>query len=131
MKRVIVESPFAGDVERNLAYVRACMADCLKRGEAPYASHALYTQPGVLNDNDPAERKLGIEAGFAWREAAERTVFYVDLGWSRGMKQGHEDCVMKGRPFETRRLGGCWAEPPVYQPDPNPWRDGPTPDGQD
>lgn len=131
MKRVIVESPFAGDVERNLAYVRACMADCLRRGEAPYASHALYTQPGVLDDNDPAERKQGIEAGFAWRAAAELTVFYIDLGWSRGMQLGLEDCQQKGKPFETRALLGRWAEPERYKLDPNPWRDGPTPDGQD
>jgi len=110
VKRVIVESPFAGDVGRNLAYVRACMADCLRRGEAPYASHALYTQPGVLDDTDPVERKLGIEAGFAWRAAADLTVFYIDLGSSRGMKLGLEDCEQKGKPFETRALLGVWAE---------------------
>jgi hypothetical protein len=83
MKRVIIESPFAGQVERNLAYVRACMRDCLLRGEAPFASHALYTQPGVLNDDVPEDRNLGIDAVFAWREHADLTVFYVDLGWSR------------------------------------------------
>lgn len=47
---VIIESPYAGDVDRNLEYLRAAMRDCLKRGEAPFASHALYTQPGVLDD---------------------------------------------------------------------------------
>ena len=39
MKLVIVESPFAGDTERNIRYARACLADCLRRGEAPFASH--------------------------------------------------------------------------------------------
>lgn len=107
-KRVIIESPFAGQVERNLAYVRACMRDCLLRGEAPFASHALYTQPGVLDDATPAERALGIEAGFEWRWGA-RTLFYVDLGWSRGMKQALEDCEIHKHPFEERRLGGYWA----------------------
>jgi hypothetical protein len=131
VKRVVIESPFAGDVARNLAYVRACMADCLQRGEAPYASHALYTQPGVLDDLKPEERKLGIEAGFEWRAAAELTVFYVDLGWSKGMTLGLEDCQLKGKPFERRELGGVWAEPPAPVREHNPWRDGPTPDGQD
>ncbi len=42
MRRVVIESPYAGDVERNLRYLRLAMADCLERGEAPYASHALY-----------------------------------------------------------------------------------------
>lgn len=76
MKRVIIESPYAGDIDRNLRYLRACMADCLRRGEAPFASHGLYTQPGVLDDDKPDERKLGIEAGFAWRDVAEMTVVY-------------------------------------------------------
>lgn len=108
MNRIIIESPFAGQVDRNLAYVRACMRDCLLRGESPFASHALYTQPGVLDDNVPAERLLGITAGFEWRWGA-RTAFYVDLGWSRGMKMAQEDCQLHGHPWETRSLPG-WLE---------------------
>lgn len=105
MKRVIVESPYAGDVKTNLEYVRAAMRDCLMRGEAPYASHALYTQPGVLRDEVPSERAYGMAAGFAWRECAELTVFYIDHGWSRGMLAGKLDCEAKGLPFEIRTLG--------------------------
>ena len=82
----IIESPYAGGVERNLAYVRECMRDSLKRGEAPYASHALYTQPGVLDDCVPHERRLGIQAGFAWWNVAHHVAFYVDHGWSTGMR---------------------------------------------
>jgi hypothetical protein len=54
---VVVESPYAGNIERNLRYLRACMADCLRRGEAPFASHGLYTQPGVLRDELPKDRQ--------------------------------------------------------------------------
>ena len=43
-----------------MAYARACVADCLRRGEAPIASHLLYTQPGVLDDDVPEERAQGI-----------------------------------------------------------------------
>ena len=50
LRRVILESPYAGDIERNVAYARAAMRDSLLRGEAPIASHLLYTQPGVLDD---------------------------------------------------------------------------------
>lgn len=50
MKRVILESPYAGDVERNLTYARECVRDSLSRGEAPIASHLLYTQEGILKD---------------------------------------------------------------------------------
>lgn len=76
MRRVIVESPLSGDFARNQRYARWCMLDCLKRGEAPFASHLLYTQ--CLDDRKPKQRELGIVAGFAWGEDAEH-VFYVDL----------------------------------------------------
>jgi hypothetical protein len=58
------------------------------RGESPYASHLLYTQEGVLEDAVPEERKLGMEAGFAWAEIADARVVYTDLGISRGMEAG-------------------------------------------
>lgn len=104
MRLVIVESPYAGDVERNLEYARKCLADCLKRGEAPFASHLLYTQPDVLDDNVPEQRKLGIAAGFAWGEIADATVVYTDLGVSKGMEEGIEVANLASRPVEYRKL---------------------------
>jgi hypothetical protein len=115
MMRVIVESPYAGDVKRNLRYLRACVRDCLLRGEAPFASHGLYTQPGVLDDATPADRTLGINAGFAWREVAHLTVFYVDLEWSRGMSAGERHCSETGTPYEVRSLGPDWDKAPEYK----------------
>jgi hypothetical protein len=88
VRRVIVESPYAGNIELNLRYLRACMADCIRRGEAPFASHGLYTQPGVLRDDVPEERMAGIHAGFGWRCVADATVVYTDLGTSTGMGYG-------------------------------------------
>lgn len=105
MRRVIIESPFAGDVDHNVAFARACLADCLRRGEAPLASHLLYTQPGVLDDDDPGERALGIEAGLVWGELAEATVVYDDLGISVGMQHGIDRAHAEGRLVEFRTLG--------------------------
>ena len=104
MQRVIIESPYAGDVEENTSYARACMRDCLERGEAPYASHLLYTQPGVLDDDDPDERAQGIEAGLCWGEKAEKTVVYVDRGISKGMMQGIDRAHKSGREIVFRSL---------------------------
>lgn len=104
MKRVILESPFAGDVESNVAYARQCVRDCLLRGEAPIASHLLYTQPGVLDDNVPAERQHGIDAGLAWGSVAEATVVYTDRGISRGMEYGIANAERAGRPVEFRTI---------------------------
>ena len=69
MRLVIIESPYAEapgrpDVRLNVQYARDCLADSLRRGEAPLASHLLYTQ--ALNDQDPTERAQGIAAGLAW-----------------------------------------------------------------
>lgn len=108
MKRVILESPYAGetdaDVEANVEYARRAMRDCLMRDEAPYASHLLYTQPGVLNDRNKGERDLGILAGFEWREAAEETVVYMDRGITEGMRLGIEHANSLGRPVRYRTL---------------------------
>jgi hypothetical protein len=84
---VIIESPYAGDIDRNIAYARACMRDSLLRGEAPYASHLLYTQPGVLRDEVPADRELGITSGFEFRRIADIIAVYTDLGISPGMQR--------------------------------------------
>lgn len=105
MRRVIVESPYAGDVEKNVAYARECVRDCLLRGEAPIASHLLYTQPGVLNDDIPSERQHGIDAGLAWRDVAEASIVYVDRGVSKGMAYGIAAARDAGVPVEFRWLG--------------------------
>ena len=109
MKRVIIESPYAGktkhDIKLNEIYGELAMHDCLVNyNESPYASHLLYTRKYVLRDDHPEERKLGIEAGFYWREAAEQTNFYIDLGLTNGMVQGIKDCELKQNPYQTRNL---------------------------
>lgn len=101
---VILESPYAGDVEANVEYARACVRDSLSRGEAPIASHLLYTQPGILRDEVPAERKWGIDAGLAWGRVAEATVVYVDRGISTGMEYGIAAAEEAGRPIIYRAI---------------------------
>lgn len=105
MKLVIIESPYAGDIETHVTYARRCLADSLARGEAPIASHLLYTQPGVLDDSIPAERARGIEAGLAWGRVADLTVLYLDYGISNGMNQGGIRAEKEGRPIEIRYIG--------------------------
>jgi hypothetical protein len=104
MKLVMVESPYAGDIEINLQYARACMADCLKFDEAPFASHLLYTQEGILNDNVPSERSLGIRCNLAWQEAADYIVFYTDLGISDGMRDALICAIKTDKQVIFRRL---------------------------
>jgi len=103
---VVLESPFAGDKERNLQYARECMRDCFSRGEFPFVSHLLYTQDGILNDDLPKERELGIDAGLRWGEFAEKTVVYTDLGITEGMKQGITRAKEVGKKIEFRKIKG-------------------------
>ena len=104
MRLVILESPYAGEIDANVEYARACVRDSLSRGEAPIASHLLYTQPGILRDEDAHERQWGIDAGLAWSRVAEATVVYVDRGISRGMEYGIANADRAGRVVERRSL---------------------------
>ncbi len=116
---VILESPYAGEDEahpdylgssgRNIEYARACVRDSLERGEAPIASHLLYTQKGILNDKVPDERKWGIEAGLEWCFVADAAVVYIDLGVSKGMQQGMARHRERGLDVDIRRLNGKWS----------------------
>jgi hypothetical protein len=102
MKLVIIESPYAGDTEKNIAYAIKCMKDSLNRGEAPFASHLLYTQ--CLDDNNKEQRMLGIYAGLEWGIYASATIVYTDLGISEGMKIGIENAIQSGRLIHYRSI---------------------------
>jgi len=119
MKRVIIESPYRGqsdlpwplsviarwwDCRQNIRYLRACMHDSLMRGEAPYASHGLYTQPGVLRDHVAGERAYGITAGFVWGDVGSLRAVYIDRGMRPGMKLGVERSKKIGQAIEIRSL---------------------------
>lgn len=111
MKRVVIETPYSAktweDRDRNDRYLKAAMLDSLHRGEAPYASHALYTQ--FLDDDRPDERRLGMEAGFAWGASAEEIVVYTDLGLSHGMREGIAVALRRGQKVTYRSLGAEWV----------------------
>lgn len=105
MRRVIIESPYAGDIEANIAYLRRCLHDCLMRNEAPLASHGLYTLPGVLDDNILDQRARGLDAGWAWYRVANACVVYIDRGISSGMELGIKHAATMGIPIEYRKFG--------------------------
>ena len=102
MRLVILETPYRGDIKKHLDYLRLCLKDSLSKGEAPFASHGVYTT--VLDDNDIHERYQGIEAGLAWATRADATVVYTDYGISEGMIHGINHATLCNRPVEYRRL---------------------------
>ena len=108
MRLVLVESPYKAETlegtVRNIRYARLCLHHCILGGDAPFASHLLYTQPDVLNDGVPEEMTLGIEAGLLWGRKAEATIVYTDLGITDGMKKGIKRAEGEGRLVEYRNL---------------------------
>lgn len=101
----VIESPLAGNVALNVAYAKAAMMDCFERGEAPFASHLLYAQSGLLDDASPIERGRGIIAGLEWGRFADRCAVYTDLGISSGMGLGIASAQSHGVRIEFRTLG--------------------------
>lgn len=111
---VIIESPFRGEGYNeaarkaaewaNTVFARACVRDSVLRGEAPIASHLLFTQTGILKDDVPEERVLGIDCGLAWSRVCDYHAFYTDRGWSGGMKYALEHCFKNATLWRIRGL---------------------------
>jgi len=105
-RKVIIESPFHGetkeDIAANVAYARSCCAHSFGQGEDPFASHLFY--PQFLLDSDPELRQLGIALGYDKWHTADEVVFYVDRGFSPGMKNALVKAASEKKLFSIRTL---------------------------
>ena len=61
MKLIYVASPYAGDVEKNVAYAKWVCREIAEHGYAFVAPHLIY--PEILDDAVPEERQAGIKMG--------------------------------------------------------------------
>lgn len=102
MRRVIIESPFAGDLAKNHTYLGMAVRHSLSLGESPYASHGFFTN--FLDDTNPEERNLGILAGLEWSNVADAVFYYLDLGMSPGMLFALERHAKAGSLIDARLL---------------------------
>ena len=106
LKRVVVESPWrasqAYSVEQHEAYLNHCRADCLSRGEYPFASHGEVIR--ALNDDEPFDRALGISGAWVWGDMADLVAVYTDFGISEGMRASIAHYEEIGKPIERRKL---------------------------
>lgn len=103
MTPCIIESPYAGDVARNKAYLQLCIRWCDDRNMTPYASHQMLTD--AFDDTDPVQRERGILLGWAMTEAligiGAKVLFFTDLGWSPGMNRMRDRLDARGVPYRT------------------------------
>lgn len=87
-KLVYIASPLSGDVEANLHFARQACLNAISQGVTPFAPHLLY--PQMLDDNDPAQRELGMKMG-------DQMLSLCDELWMCG------DIVSPGMAAERRR----------------------------
>lgn len=102
-KLIIIESPYAGEIERNMIYLGRAIKDTLSRNESPIASHGLF--PQFYNDANPFERNTCMYAGWAWMRAADYIVVYTDYGISEGMRLGIEEAESCRCTIVYRQIG--------------------------
>jgi len=114
MIKVVLESPLNGPtrdiIERNKRYARRAMLDSIQHNEAPFASHLLYDQEGILDELIIDDRNTGIAMGLLWGESASLIIVYTDYGISDGMRLGIEHYQKRGIPIQLRSIGRLKGE---------------------
>ena len=88
-KKVYVASKYAGDTRANTkAAIRYCRS-VIEAGHMPVASHILYAASGMLKDDDPSERELGLAFGLALLKGCDELWAFGDI--SPGMAKEIEE----------------------------------------
>ena len=68
-KLIYIASPYAGEVEKNVAFAKKACRYAVGQGHTPIAVHLLY--PQMLDDSIPAERETGLRLGHRVLEACD------------------------------------------------------------
>lgn len=100
-QRAYICSRYAGDVEHNVRVALALCRMAVESGLAPFAPHLLYTQ--FLDDDDPAQREVGITLGLRFMEVCDVVWVYVGEGVSDGMRRETEYARRLGKPIVLLR----------------------------
>ncbi len=100
-KRVFICSRYIGDIEHNIEVALALCRVAVEAGHAPFAPHLLYTR--FLEEDDPAQRELGISLGLRFMEACDEVWVYAAEGVSDGMRREMEHARHLGKPIVLLR----------------------------
>ena len=90
-------SPYRRDTERNAKYAAALTRAAIVKGYTPITPHLYITQ--ALDDADPAERALGMEAGLHLLEPCKYIMIGGRYGLSEGMRHEIERAHRLGKTF--------------------------------
>lgn len=107
---IVVESPLAGDTQKNFRYALWCCRAWWLNDVFPIASHT--NCPWYMDDNNPKEREAGIDWPWAWFLSVPH-MFMVDLGTSNGMIKAMARCTAESISYNNVSLKDispeCWA----------------------
>lgn len=87
-KLIYIASPYAGEVEKNVAFAKLACRYAISQGHTPIAVHLLY--PQMLRDSEPAERELGLKLGHRVLEVCDELWACGDT-FSTGMRREMEE----------------------------------------
>lgn len=117
---VSVETPYHSiipiELRKNIAYAILCTKHATRvHNEAPYASHLIH--PQTVSDqgfieyaSDTHSDKYGVgrdrilEITNVLRKKCDKFVFYMDRGFSYGMRQALDLAIKNNIPYEYRNL---------------------------
>lgn len=91
MDKVFICSAFRGNIEKNVKKVEEyCRWAAMERGVIPIAPHLIF--PQFLDDNDPAQRELGINMGLGLLADCKQFYYFGDTiteGMAKEMNEAH------------------------------------------
>lgn len=93
---VYIASPYAGDVEGNVAFAKAACRYAAAQGCTPVAVHLMY--PRFLDDRVPKEREAGLKMGRRILAACEE-IWLCGERMSAGMKAEEAEAQRLGIPI--------------------------------
>lgn len=111
MDKVFICSAFRGNVEENIRKAKEyCRWAAVENGAIPIAPHLLF--PQFLDDNDPEQRKLGIEMGLELLAECKRLFYFGDIV-TEGMSKEITRAYVLGIPVEHVQDEVCALGPMI------------------
>lgn len=99
---VYISSPYAGDVDRNVRDAIQYCRFAVEMGCIPFAAHLHF--PQILRDDDPAERKLGLDMALVMLDRC-RCLWVFGDRMSSGMEQEYKRAMQRGYPIRWFTAG--------------------------
>lgn len=111
MKKIYVVSPYAGEIEKNVANAISYCKYVMEQGYMPLASHLYFTR--LTDDNIPEERRVGLAMGLELLAMCDEAWVFYDSFISSGMAGEIKEAGKLGLPVKyflthNGKILGCF-----------------------